>query len=67
MSNRAVAHSESERQPSAVATWHRSSFEHIELNTTKPGDLGFGIDEDPFLLILRNQIQIHTYEHTFDH
>ncbi len=31
-------------------------FEHIELNTTKPGDLGLGIDEDPFLLILGQQI-----------
>lgn len=31
-------------------------FQHIELNTTKPGHLGFGIDEDPFLLILGQQI-----------
>ena len=41
-------------------------FEHIELNTSKPGDLGFGIDDDPLLLILGQQIQIHTLEHTFD-
>ena len=31
-------------------------LEHFELNATKPGDLGLGIDEDPFLLILGQQI-----------
>ena len=31
-------------------------LEHIELNTTKPGDLGLGVDEDPLLLILGQQI-----------
>ena len=31
-------------------------FEHIELNSSKPGDLGLGIDEDPLLLILAQQI-----------
>ena len=31
-------------------------FEHLELNCSKVGDLGLGIDEDPFLLIQAQQI-----------